>query len=154
MNMEKDKYFNLSEKMKESIEYYGEIKKIQDNLLNNSTQLLESYIELLTMNNYLKEKNQQLTEEIESLKKDKDIKPIINPDKPKWNECILSVCKDGKQRTAREIFNEIDKLEIKPWSDSAKTPDQTCSAACGHLFFKDILVRTNDDPIKYFMYLK
>jgi len=144
----------VSNSMKESIESYGMIVKLQDDLLNNSTILFESYIELLTMNNYLKEKNKELSEEINDLKKDTGEKSIINPDKPKWNECILSVCKDGEQRTSREIFNEINNFKIKPWSDSAKTPDQTCSAACGHLFQRKLLVRTNDEPIKYFMYLK
>ena len=70
-----------------------------------------------------------------------------------WNDYILHVCKDGEQRTVREIFNEIDKMKTKPWPPEAKTPSSTCSATCGALFTKNKILKTNDSPVKYFVLL-
>ena len=56
----------------------------------------------------------------------------------------------GKQRTVREIFNEIDNMSCKPGTSDAKTPCSTCSKVCGDLFKQTKLYKTNDSPLKYF----
>ena len=68
-----------------------------------------------------------------------------------WNDYILHICRDGQLRTAREIFNVINKMDKKPFTPEAKTPATTCSANCGTLFTKNKLCKTNDSPIKYFI---
>ena len=105
-------------------------------------------------------------EEIEKLKKEllekneeiKKLKEIYNipPEKNQLktlNDHILHVCKDGEQRTVKEIFDQINNMEIKPWSKEAKTPCSSCSAACGKLFKNDKIYKTNDTPTKYFVLL-
>ena len=70
----------------------------------------------------------------ELLEKEEEIRKL-KPDTPKtFNDYILQVCKDGKQRTVREIFDEINMMDTKPWSSVSKTPCSTCSATCGKLF--------------------
>ena len=71
-----------------------------------------------------------------------------------WNDYILHICKDGNQRTTREIFDEIRSMDSQPWSPEAKTPEATCSSVCGQLFKNSILCKTNDTPLKYFILLK
>ena len=71
-----------------------------------------------------------------------------------WNDYILHVCKDGQQRTVREIFNSIELMDTRPWLPNAKTPCTTCSSACGELFKQNKLCKTNDSPIKYFSLIK
>ena len=66
---------------------------------------------------------------------------------------ILHVCKDEKQRTVREIFDEINMMDTKPWSSAFKTPCSTCSATCGKLFQNGKLLKTNDTPTKFFVLL-
>jgi len=76
-----------------------------------------------------------------------------------WNDYILYVLRDGKQKTSKEIFNEINEInEInemnkKPFLPEAKTPASTCSATCGTLFAKKKILKTNDSPLKYFVLL-
>ena len=70
-----------------------------------------------------------------------------------WNDYIIHICRDGQQRTAREIFNIIDKMDKKPFPPEAKTPASTCGSICGTLFTKNKLCKTNDSPIKYFTLL-
>ena len=95
--------------------------------------------------------------ENEQLRKENvDLKKELGRDKPTlkgWNDYILHVCKDGQQRSVREIFDEIDKMDTKPWDPNAKTPCSTCSRTCGELFTKNKLYKTNDSPLKYFILL-
>ena len=97
----------------------------------------------------VKKENEQLKLEIDTLRKQIQIlskEPTLNT----WSDYILYVCKDGKQRTVREIFNEIDNMSCKPWTYDAKTPCSTCSSICGDLFKQTKLYKTNDSPLKYF----
>jgi hypothetical protein len=71
-----------------------------------------------------------------------------------WSDYILHICKDGDLRTVKEIFNKIDKMDEKPWSEEAKTPESSCNERCGTLYKKGKLCKTNDKPIKYFILLK
>tara|TARA_B110000503_G_C6801830_1_gene271445 strand:- start:72 stop:446 length:375 start_codon:yes stop_codon:yes gene_type:complete len=71
-----------------------------------------------------------------------------------WSDYILHICKDGDLRTVKEIFNKIDKMDEKPWSEEAKTPESSCNERCGALYKKGKLCKTNDKPIKYFILLK
>lgn len=91
----------------------------------------------------------------ELLEKEEEIRKLKSgPDTPKtFNDYILHVCKDGKQRTVREIFDEINMMDTKPWSSISKTPCNTCSAACGKLFQNGKLLKTNDTPTKFFVLL-
>ena len=100
----------------------------------------------------LKQELSKKDEEIKQLKALLEIEDI-----PKklhtWNDYILYVCRDGKQRTSTEIFEEINGMETKPGSKEAKTPSASCSSACGTLFKSGKLCKTNDTPIKYFVLL-
>lgn len=91
----------------------------------------------------------------ELLEKEEEIRKLKSePVTPKtFNDYILHVCKDGKQRTVREIFDEINMMDTKPWSSVSKTPCNTCSAACGKLFQNGKLLKTNDTPTKFFVLL-
>ena len=94
----------------------------------------------------LKKKLLEKEEEIRKLKSE--------PATPKsFNDYILYVCNDGKQRTVREIFDEINMMDTKPWSTEAKTPCSTCSAVCGKLFLSGKIFKTNDTPTKFFILL-
>ena len=44
-------------------------------------------------------------------------------------------------------------MKTHPWSDKAKTPENSCNERCGSLFKdkKKLLYKTNDKPIKYFI---
>ena len=98
----------------------------------------------------IKKENEQLKLELDKLKKQlQDI--LKEPELKTWNDYVLFVCRDGKQRTVREIFNEIDKMSIKPWTSDAKTPCSTCSSICGDLFKHNKIYKTNDSPLKYFI---
>jgi len=94
-------------------------------------------------------------QEIESLKQ--EIKKLTielnrkNSNLITWTDYILYVCRDGEQRTSKEIFNEIKSMDTHPYTDNAKTPDSTCNSKCGNLFKKDKLCKTNDTPTKYFV---
>ena len=97
----------------------------------------------------VKKENEQLKLEIDTLRKQIQIlskEPTLNT----WSDYILYVCKDGKQRTSRGIFNIIDQMKQKPWTSDAKTPCSTCSKVCGDLFKQTKLYKTNDSPLKYF----
>ena len=95
----------------------------------------------------VKKENEQLKLEINTLRKQIQILSK-EPTLKKWSDYILYVCKDGKQRTVREIFNEIDNMPSRP--SYSKTPLNTCSSTCGDLFKQTKLYKTNDSPIKYF----
>lgn len=91
----------------------------------------------------------ELLEKEEEIRKLKSAPDTLNT----FNDYILHVCKDGKQRTVREIFDEINMMDTKPWSSVSKTPCNTCSAACGKLFQNGKLLKTNDTPTKFFVLL-
>lgn len=96
------------------------------------------------------EKDKEINRLKKELEKIRKLKPVT----PKtFNDYILHVCKDGKQRTVREIFDEINMMDTKPWSSVSKTPCSTCSAACGKLFQNGKLLKTNDTPTKFFVLL-
>ena len=87
------------------------------------------------------------------LEKEEEIRKLQPVRAKTFNDYILQVCKDGKQRTVREIFDEINMMDTKPWSSVSKTPCSTCSAACGKLFQSGKLLKTNDTPTKFFVLL-
>jgi len=63
------------------------------------------------------------------------------------NEFILYVL-GTKELNTTEIYNEINRIPCKkPWSNDAKTPTATCSAACTRMYQKNILDRENIDGI-------
>ena len=130
--------------------------------MNTIPTLLESlkheFIErdqlIETLKLQLAQKDKQITQLQQEVTKLQTKQSTVIPNKLNtWNEYILYVCRDGKQRTAREIFNEIEEMDEKPWSKEAATPSATCSANCGTLFSKGKLYKTNDTPIKYFRLL-
>jgi hypothetical protein len=101
----------------------------------------------------VKKENEQLKLEIDTLRKQIQIlskEPTLNT----WSDYILYVCKDGKQRTSRGIFNIIDQMKQKPWTAEAKTPWATCGRTCIDLFKNNKLYKTNDSPVKYFSLIK
>ena len=83
----------------------------------------------------------------ELLEKEEEIRKLKPVTLNTFNDYILHVCKDGKQRTVIEIFDEINMMDTKPWSSVSKTPCSTCSATCGKL------LKTNDTPTKFFVLL-
>ena len=89
----------------------------------------------------------------ELLEKEEEIRKLKPVTLNTFNDYILHVCKDGKQRTVREIFDEINMMDKKPWSSISKTPCNTCNAACGKLFQNGKLLKTNDTPTKFFVLL-
>ena len=89
----------------------------------------------------------------ELLEKEEEIRKLQPVRVKTFNDYILQVCKDGKQRTVREIFDEINMMDTKPWSSVSKTPCSSCSAACGKLFQTGKLLKTNDTPTKFFVLL-
>tara|TARA_B100001750_G_C15318716_1_gene501074 strand:- start:269 stop:643 length:375 start_codon:yes stop_codon:yes gene_type:complete len=118
----------------------------------NITSLKNIFIEKDEEIEKLKSELKKKNEEIKQLQ---DLLNIVPGEKPfqTLNDYILHVCKDGGQRTVRSIFDEIDKMNVKPWSNDAKTPCNTCNAACSRLFKEGKLLKTNDTPRKYFMLL-
>ena len=123
----------------------------QDNtllsMIRNCEEYKQQFIELQT----LRKEVERLTKENISLQRKLQKEDISSLET--WNDFILHVCKDGKQRTVREIYNELLKMDKKPWSNTAKTPKETCSATCGKLFCDNKLCKTNDSPVKYFILL-
>lgn len=114
------------------------------------TALKDIFIEKDKEIEKLKKEVERLKEELEKIKTEEKEKHGLNT----WDEYILFVCKDGKQRTSKEIFYEIKKMKTHPWSDKAKTPENSCNERCGSLFKdKKLLYKTNDKPIKYFILL-
>ena len=118
---------------------------------------------ITSLKNIYIEKDQEIERlKTELAKRNKEIKQLqdllnITPgEKPfqTLNDYILHVCKDGIQRTVREIYEIIDDMNIKPWSHDAKTPCNTCNAKCAKLFTEGKLLKTNDTPRKYFILLK
>lgn len=91
-----------------------------------------------------------LTKENKELKKELDRDDV---ELKTWNDYILYVLRDGKQKTSKEIFNVINEMNKKPFPPEAKTPSSTCSATCGTLFAKNKILKTNDSPLKYFVLL-
>lgn len=89
----------------------------------------------------------------ELLEKEEEIRKLKPVTLNTFNDYILHVCKDGKQRTVREIFDEINMMDTKPWSSVSKTPCNTCSATCGKLFQNGKLLKTNHTPTKFFVLL-
>jgi hypothetical protein len=67
----------------------------------------------------------------------------------KWNECILSVCRDGTHRSSDEIYEVIKSMDKQPWDPSAKTPSSTCGTMCLRLWEKGKLERQSGSPIVY-----
>ena len=100
-----------------------------------------------------KEINRLKKELLEKEEEIRKLKPVTLNTPKSFNDYILHVCKDGKQRTVREIFDEINMMDKKPWSSISKTPCNTCSAACGKLFQNGKLLKTNDTPTKFFVLL-
>ena len=89
-------------------------------------------------------------------KENKELKKELGRDDTElktWNDYILYVLRDGKQKTTKEIFNVINEMNKKPFPPEAKTPASTCSATCGTLFAKNKILKTNDSPVKYFVLL-
>ena len=89
-------------------------------------------------------------------KENKELKKELgrgDPELKTWNDYILYVLRDGKQKTSKEIFNEINKMNEKPFPPEAKTPSSTCSTTCGTLFAKNKILKTNDSPLNYFVLL-
>lgn len=99
---------------------------------------------------------QELSKKDEEIKQLKSLLETVDITKKlhTWNDYILYICRDGKQRTSTEIFEKINEMETKPWSKCAKTPDASCSSACGTLFKSGKLYKTNDYPTRYFILLK
>ena len=89
----------------------------------------------------------------ELLEKEEEIRKLQPVRAKTFNDYILQVCKDGNQRTVREIFDEINMMDTKPWSSVSKTPCSSCSATCGKLFQTGKLLKTNDTPTKFFVLL-
>ena len=116
---------------------------------------IEKDTEIEKLKAKLKKKNEEIQAKNEEISKLQDLLNITPGEKPfqKFSDYILHVCKDGEQRTVRAIFDEIDKMNVKPWSEDAKTPCNTCNAACARLFKENKLLKTNDTPRKYFMLL-
>ena len=116
------------------------------------TALKDIFIEKDTEIEKLKAKLKKKNEEISKLQ---DLLNITPGEKPfqKFSDYILHVCKDGEQRTVRDIFDEINKMNVKPWSDDAKTPCNTCNATCAKLFKEGKLLKTNHTPRKYYKLL-
>ena len=96
------------------------------------------------------QENEQLKKEIVALKKELG---RGDPELKTWNDYILYVLRDGKQKTTKEIFNVINEMNKKPFPPEAKTPASTCNATCGTLFAKNKILKTNDSPLKYFVLL-
>ena len=89
-------------------------------------------------------------------KENKELKKELGRDDPElktWNDYILYVLRDGKQKTSKDIFNIINEMNKKPFPPEAKTPASTCNATCGTLFAKNKILKTNDSPLKYFVLL-
>lgn len=84
------------------------------------------------------QKNNELTNEIASLKNiiQKMHKSRQSGGFKGWTDYILHVCRDGQQRTAIEIFNEIELMDHRPWPPFGESPKKTCNANCGNLFRK------------------
>ena len=119
----------------------------------NITSLKNIFIEKDEEIKRLKTELEKRNKEIKQLQ---DLLNITPGEKPfqTLNDYILHVCKDGIQRTVREIYEIIDEMNIKPWSHDAKTPCNTCNAKCAKLFNEGKLLKTNDTPRKYFILLK
>ena len=103
----------------------------------------------------LKKKNEEIEAKNEEIKQLQDLLNITPGEKPfqTFSDYILHVCKDGEQRSVRDIFDEINKMTVKPWSDDAKTPCNTCNATCAKLFKEGKLLKTNHIPRKYYKLL-
>lgn len=89
-------------------------------------------------------------------KENKELKKELGRDDVElktWNDYILYVLRDGKQKTSKEIFNVINEMNMKPFPPDAKTPASTCGSICGTLFKKNKILKTNDTPLKYFVLL-
>ena len=137
------------------------LHKETDDIFRSMKRNCEEYFNLKKENEYLNSQNDEL------LKKNKELQDKINKletnkfkiKRPKWKEAVISICKDGKQRTSTEIYHLINLMNPKPgtltdeeWK--IKTPDETCSATCTGLFNDGLLFKTNDYPTKYFKLIK
>jgi len=137
------------------------LHKENDDILKSMKRNCEEYFNLKKENEYLNLQNNEL------IKKNKELQDKINKletnkskiKRPKWKEAVLSICKDGKQRTSTEIYHLINLMNPKPgtltdeeWK--IKTPDETCSSICTVLFNDSLLFKTNDYPTKYFKLIK
>ena len=116
---------------------------------------IEKDTEIEKLKAKLKKKNEEIQAKNEEISKLQDLLNITPGEKPfqKFSDYILHVCKDGEQRTVRDIFDEINKMTVKPWSDDAKTPCNTCNATCAKLFNEGKLLKTNHIPRKYYKLL-
>ena len=125
--------------------------------LQKLKQKCESYKKVSVELQKLKQKCESLQKELDTVKKENEsLKKEVGRGYSvlkSWNDYILHVCRDGQQRTAREIFNAIELMDIRPWSSDAKTPYSTCGSTCLDLFNKNKLYKTNDTPLKYFILL-
>ena len=71
-----------------------------------------------------------------------------------WNEDILTVLDEGCKLTSKQIFEKIQKDNLRIIDKSvAKTPGATCSALCGNLVKKGVICQEKNEssPIKYFV---
>ena len=128
-----------------------------DEVFRSMRRNCESYKKVSVELQKLKQKCESLQKELDTVKKENEsLKKEVGRGSSllkSWNDYILHVCRDGQQRTAREIFNVIELMDIRPWTHDAKTPEATCSARCGDLFNRNKLCKTNDTPLKYFILL-
>ncbi len=128
-----------------------------DEVFRSMRRNCESYKKVSVELQKLKQKFESLQKELDIVKKENEsLKKEVGRGSSllkSWNDYILHVCRDGQQRTTREIFNAIELMDIRPWSSDAKTPEATCSARCGDLFKHTKLYKTNDTPLKYFILL-
>lgn len=131
------------------------ITALKDIFIEKDKEIEKLKTKLEKLKGKLEEKNEELQKKDEKIKQLQDLLNITPGEKPfqTLGDYILHVCKDGEQRTVRDIFDEIDKMDVKPWSDDAKTPCNTCNAACARLFKEGKLLKTNHAPRKYYKLL-
>ncbi len=126
------------------------------NITSLKNIFIEKDEEIERLKTELEKRNKEIKQRNKEIKQLQDILNITPGEKvfQTLNDYILHVCKDGIQRTVREIYDIIDEMSIKPWSHDAKTPCNTCNAKCAKLFNEGTLQKTNDTPRKYFILLK
>lgn len=131
------------------------ITAIKDIFIEKDTEIEKLKAKLKKKNEEIQAKKEEIQAKNEEISKLQDLLNITHGEKPfqKFSDYILHVCKDGEQRTVRDIFDEINKMTLKPWSDDAKTPCNTCNATCAKLFNEGKLLKTNHIPRRYYKLL-
>ena len=105
----------------------------------------------------VKMREEQLKQENEQLKQENTRLQIVRNGNDKlitWSDYVLNVCKDGKQRTSREIFQAIQLMDSHPWEPTAKTPESTCGTCCLYLFQKKKVSRVKFENERHYKYQK